>query len=363
MAGKSANIKTGKELEHKRYRTAMVFYRWLFLVFAVVFLATSQRSKALSSYVIVETAALAIVYNLVVSAGMLKCRNIDIRIPTPVIYIDIAILALLSFLSGGMKSDIYILLLFVLFFCGILCSTTHTIGASIACVVFYTASSIFAYKLDSGYPNIPGLVAKDALILLGAYGICQIRNQVTKSDELRRKEFRLARTDRLTGLANRHYFDHKLIEEAKYADKTGGRLNILIFDLDNFKRFNDTYGHVAGDKLLALFADIIKQNIRDTDIPVRYGGEEFLLLVRDLDIVIAKSVGDRIRWQLEKQKIYMNDASEKHLVTVSCGVAQYPCDSKDIKESVELADRALYHAKENGRNSVYTYNEICSRGA
>jgi diguanylate cyclase (GGDEF)-like protein len=362
MTGKDTVRRNTKEDGQKQLMTALVFYRWLFIGFAVLFTVTSASSKAMT-YAVMETIALLVIYNLIVTAGMLKSKKTVVKMPRFVVYVDLAFISVFSFLSGGIKSDVYILFFFAIFCCGVLCDSTDTMKVGLFSVVFYTVSSLYAGNLNAEQPDFASLAAKDALIMFGAYGISQVRNQVKKYDELRKKEFKLARTDRLTGLANRHYFDQKLLEEAKYADQTNGRLNVLIFDLDNFKRFNDTYGHIAGDKLLALFADIIKQNIRDTDIPVRYGGEEFLLLIRDLDVVIAKSVGDRIRWQLEKQKIILNDSNEKRMVTVSCGLAQYPCDSKNVKEAVELADRALYHAKEHGKNSVYAYNEICSRGA
>ena len=361
MAGKEIAKQNGKEEEQRQYKAARVLYRWLFLFCAILFVVTAQSGKALS-YATLETMAIAIVYNIIASLGILRIKKAT-KIPVSTIYLDIVFLSIFSFLSGGIKSDVYILFFFVLFYYGISNETSHSIKVSLFCVIFYTVSCLYVYKTSSEFPNFFSLLVKDGLILIGAYGISQVRGQVKKFDELRKKEFKIARTDRLTGLANRHYFDQKLVEEALHADKTGGKLNVLIFDLDNFKHFNDTYGHIAGDKLLELFADIIKQNIRNTDIPVRYGGEEFLILIRDLDIVIAKSVGDRIRWQLEKQKIYLNDPAEKRMVTVSCGVSQYPCDSANIKETVELADRALYHAKENGKNSVYTYKEICSKGA
>jgi diguanylate cyclase (GGDEF)-like protein len=133
-----------------------------------------------------------------------------------------------------------------------------------------------------------------------------------------------------------------------------------MFDIDNFKRFNDAYGHVLGDKLLVLFSSIIKQSIRNTDTPVRYGGEEFLVLIRGLDIILAKSVGERIRGQLENQKISVESGGKRSRVTVSCGIAQYPRHSSNIKKVIELADRALYKAKELGRNRVVVYDETCS---
>jgi diguanylate cyclase (GGDEF)-like protein len=186
-----------------------------------------------------------------------------------------------------------------------------------------------------------------------------INTQVKKFDELHRKEFKLARTDKLTGLANRRYFDQKLSEDVQYSDETGNPLNILIFDLDNFKKFNDTNGHTWGDKLLTLFSDIIKHNIRQSDVPVRYGGEEFLLIIRDLDYERARNVGERIRNQLEKQYIYIKcEDDTKKWATVSCGVAQYPTDSKSIWEVIESADKALYNAKANGKNIIVCYKDI-----
>ena len=173
-----------------------------------------------------------------------------------------------------------------------------------------------------------------------------------------KKEFRMARTDKLTGLANRHYFDQKLVDEVDYADRTSMPINILLFDLDNFKKFNDTYGHVWGDKLLILFSDIIKQNIRSNDIPVRFGGEEFLIMLRDLDIETAMCVGQRIRKQLEKQKIYIGVEEDRRRVTVSCGVAQYPKHANSIKTVIDYADKALYKAKEKGKNMVVSYDEM-----
>jgi diguanylate cyclase (GGDEF)-like protein len=206
--------------------------------------------------------------------------------------------------------------------------------------------------------NFLRLITRDLFMLVAAYGVSLVITEVKKYDEMHKREFRLARTDKLTGLANRHYFDQKLEEEALYADYARKPLNVLMFDIDNFKKFNDTYGHIWGDKLLSMFGDIVMQNIRKTDIPVRYGGEEFIVLVGDLDLAMAKSIGDRIRSQLEKQNFNMGNGDTKCKVTVSCGVAQYPIHSKDIKEVVDYADKALYYAKEIGKNIVVSYDEI-----
>jgi diguanylate cyclase (GGDEF)-like protein len=221
---------------------------------------------------------------------------------------------------------------------------------SFSCIVEASQglSDIYFYKM----------LIKDFLLIFASVGITSINQEVLKYNELHIKEFKMARTDKLTGLANRHYFEQKLIDEVNYSNRTGKPISVLIFDLDNFKRFNDTYGHVWGDKLLTLFSDIIKQNIRSTDIPVRYGGEEFLIILRDLDLVTARSVGERIRMQLEKQKIYIGEGEERRRATVSCGVAQYPKHSDNIKTVIDFADKALYKAKDSGKNIIVSYDEI-----
>jgi diguanylate cyclase (GGDEF)-like protein len=152
--------------------------------------------------------------------------------------------------------------------------------------------------------------------------------------------------------------EQKLREELDYCNYNNKKLNFLLFDLDNFKSFNDAYGHIWGDKLLVLFGNILNESLRKTDFAVRYGGEEFLILVRDIERDSAKNIGERIRKQLERQRIDIDDKNKNKRVTVSCGLAQYPTDSNKIKEVIDCADKALYFAKENGKNKVVKYIDI-----
>lgn len=346
-----------KQTQPRKSKLTVLFYRWLFLVFASIFLVAGPHGN-IPAFIVYETIAVVAIYNAAVTAYAMKHRERVDKISTVIIYLDIVILSLFVYFSGGIHSEVYILLFFLIGYCGIFNNALYTIKVGLFSGVLYSIACVFAAKTGFEDLNYLSLVVKGLLFVLGAYGISRVNHEVKRYDELRKKEFKLARTDKLTGLANRHYFDQKLLEEASYADESGGVLNILLFDLDNFKRFNDTYGHPAGDKLLVLFSDIIKQNIRKSDIPVRFGGEEFLILIRDLDVYIAKSVGDRIRRQLEKQRIYVGEDLDKRRVTVSCGVAQYPGHSTSIKQVIEMADKALYHAKEVGKNVVVTYDEI-----
>ncbi len=342
-----------KKIRKKSNEAIILFFRWLILFF-IALLTLSNANIRTEGYALYEALAAAVIYNGAMTAYIARNN----KIPAVSLYIDIFVITVISMFSGGLDSDVYIFIFFLLGFCGISNDPLFTFRISAFSAVFYTASSISASLINDTDLSFSRLIVKALLFILGAFGISRINSEVKKYDELRRKEFKMARTDKLTGLANRHYFDQKLSEEVEYADANRASLNVLIFDLDNFKGFNDTYGHISGDKLLVLFSDIITQCIRKTDIPVRYGGEEFLILIRDMDIIIAKSIGERIRKQLEKQRIYLGAQEEKKKVTVSCGIAQYPKHSKNIREVLELADRALYHAKEIGKNIVVTYDEM-----
>lgn len=327
--------------------------RWfLLIIVALYFLfAFDGDSKSINFLWILTS---FVIYNVLISLFLTRNENNSKKITKFLIFCDIIYVTLFSYNLGGINSDMYILFFFIIGFCGIYSNLSFTLIAGIFSVVVFSVSCL---KNVEDF-NLLRLVFKDLFIIMASIGVTLLNNEVKKYGELHKKEFKLARTDKLTGLANRHYFDQKLGEEVDYADYSGKPLNILMFDLDNFKRFNDTYGHVWGDKLLTLFSDIIMQNIRKSDIPVRYGGEEFLILIRDLDVHMAKGVGERIRRQLEKQRIYVGDEENRKRVTVSCGLSQYPKNSANIKEAIDFADKALYHAKAIGKNIVVYYDEI-----
>lgn len=350
----ASRLQKGSNKQKMQNNTTVIVYRWLLYLFAAI-LCLMNNMPEIKWYAVLETLAITAIYNLFVTAYLKRQKK---KFSMSIIYCDIAALMLLIFFSNGIRSELFIFFFFLIGLSGIFSNISNTVKTGIVIVVLYTAVCFFSGQNRTESSFIPSLLIKDLMILLAAYAATRINFEVMKSDELIKKEFRIARTDKLTGLANRHYFEQKLKEEVEYAIKCESVLNVLIFDLDNFKGFNDTYGHLSGDKLLMLFSDIIRQCIRSSDIPVRYGGEEFMILIRDLDIIIAKSVGDRIKRQLEKQRIYLGSNDDRQKMTVSCGVAQYPTHSKNIRDVIEKADQALYHAKSIGKNIVATFDEI-----
>jgi diguanylate cyclase (GGDEF)-like protein len=166
----------------------------------------------------------------------------------------------------------------------------------------------------------------------------------------------LAVTDGLTGLNNHRNFQEKLKEHAEMARRYGMALSLLIADVDNFKAFNDIYGHQTGDTVLKSISSIIKDHIRTTDFAARYGGEEFAVIMPETSYNGAKILADRLRKKIAGTPFILPD-NDKALITVSIGFASIPENARDRAELMEMADKALYFAKQHGRNLSYGFNE------
>ena len=165
-----------------------------------------------------------------------------------------------------------------------------------------------------------------------------------------------ATLDALTNLNNRRQFETRLGQEISITKRQNNPLCAMMVDIDFFKNVNDTHGHAAGDEVLRSVAAIIKEHLRESDIPARYGGEEFAVLLPYTHITEAKIVGERLRKAVEETSITINKdtVDEKQInVTISMGLAEY--NKVETGEMLfERADKALYEAKKNGRNQVRT---------
>lgn len=167
-----------------------------------------------------------------------------------------------------------------------------------------------------------------------------------------------ATLDALTGLNNRHQFEIRLKQEYASSKRQNKPLCAMMLDIDFFKSINDTYGHATGDKVLKTVANVIKDKLREYDIPSRYGGEEFCILLPQTNIEEASIVAERLRSAVETKAIETfieKDDSNKNIsVTISIGLSQLK--ETDMAEDLyKRADKALYEAKETGRNKVVVY--------
>lgn len=183
--------------------------------------------------------------------------------------------------------------------------------------------------------------------------LTQVFNRMTSSLlESRRKLEKMTRTDELTGLPNRRELDRMFATELGRAERSERPLSVLMLDLDNFKRFNDRYGHLKGDSLLSESSHFLQLNLRPTDIATRYGGEEFVILLPDTTKRQAAMLAERLREQFATA--YRDADDTNPWVTISIGVATWPEDGQAKEDLIRSADTALYAAKRDGRNRVRT---------
>jgi len=168
-------------------------------------------------------------------------------------------------------------------------------------------------------------------------------------------------TDTLTGLFNRHYMNEQLLSEVERCHNRRRHLSVLMVDLDDFKIFNDSYGHLEGDKVLARFGRHLQSSLRGYDKAFRYGGEEFLILLPDTGMDDARIVAERIRSGFGDLNFVVpmgrNHAGATLNLTISGGLAEYRNGMGAI-ELIEAADQALYKAKRNGKNRIDVYSPL-----
>jgi len=160
-------------------------------------------------------------------------------------------------------------------------------------------------------------------------------------------------TDSLTQAFNRQYFMDRIKQEVKRASRYGTHVSLLMLDIDHFKKVNDTWGHQAGDAVLAGVSSVIRERLREPDLFARYGGEEFCLIAMAMDLAEAIRLGDRLREMVEQADFLYG--AHRIKVTVSIGVCTWTPEIKEnFEELVRRADAGLYRAKEQGRNRVCT---------
>ncbi len=210
-------------------------------------------------------------------------------------------------------------------------------------LVYFTASLILfraGIRVDAGVPLLGILVSS---ILIGASNFIRIFSE-------RKRFLKMAITDGLTGLYNVKYFKMLLEAEIMFAamDRSK-RFAIVMSDIDDFKKFNDTYGHLVGDMVLIEAANVLKAGSRSSDIVARYGGEEMIMLLNGANIKEALSIAEKVRKNTENSGV--RGEKDSYRVTASFGVAAYrPKDTVD--SLIKRADDALYEAKSKGKNRV-----------
>lgn len=221
--------------------------------------------------------------------------------------------------------------------------------ASFASISIYLIYILVSYYLMK-YFNVWIEVIYPLILSLIAFISALIVKYLIKSRDFE-QQYRLATTDGLTDLYNHRYFQEQMQMQVENAKRYGTEFSLIILDIDFFKKFNDTFGHQAGDAVLRQVAHTLKKNVRATDIVCRYGGEEMSIILPNTAKEEAQTTAQKICERVANGKIKLNNEKESN-VTISLGVATYPHDGTSPSEIIDTADKRLYNAKNNGRNQV-----------
>ncbi len=208
--------------------------------------------------------------------------------------------------------------------------------------------------LNLHHPETDGF-SEDSIKLARA-----VTNQVAvavENTQLYEQAKRQSITDELTGLANRRHFQTILQREIVQAQRYSSNISMIMADIDNFKRYNDTHGHLQGDIALKKVASILLQNTRGIDMVARFGGEEFVILLPKTTISGARITAEKLREIVAAEEFEGERESQPGgSVTISLGVASYPEHTSNMELLLDMADQALYRAKESGRNQVHIWD-------
>lgn len=184
-----------------------------------------------------------------------------------------------------------------------------------------------------------------------------LEEKISELENTQTKLKAMAIRDELSGVYNYRYFRQQLFHEITRSTRFKYPVSLIIFDIDNFKHYNDTYGHPNGDQIIKRFADLIRDNIRKVDILSRYGGDEFAIILPGTRRKFAVNVAEKLRGIIEAAYFPQKKRS-RNGITCSAGIADFPSDAKDAEELLQLADIALYVAKEKGKNQTATIDSV-----
>lgn len=341
--------------------------RWMVLA-ALPFLVLASAHRA--GRVTLAVIAVYVAYTLALYAAERRGRPGNLPWAAAGIAVDLGLVTMVVAERGGMRTDAWVLYLLATISVGMRYGIVATLAVTMVATGLYATAVWPSMGPDGDVWRLLIRLVYMALVgLMSASLATELRKQREETiavrdlaDRLRAANADLKRyadekareavTDGLTGLINHAHFHERLGEELKRGQRYGHPVSLLMLDLDGFKAYNDALGHPSGNGLLREVAQILRDSVRGSDVPARYGGDEFAIILPETGADEALATADRIRVAAEARlKVEARD-EDGHPVSVSIGVATYPFDGKKGSELIEAADRALYRSKREGRNRV-----------
>ncbi len=252
-------------------------------------------------------------------------------------------------------TDILIIIAVVAVVGAIVMLSTSTIFALLSTILFGIAYLFVSYYIMELH-NIWIPVVMPIISIILAFALSFLAKYLIKSRDFE-YQYKLATIDGLTELYNHRYFQETLKSQIEISKRYGQPFSLIIVDIDFFKKFNDTYGHQAGDAVLRQVAQTLKKNSRTTDYVCRYGGEEMSIILPNTTAEEALFSANRMNKAVAEKDFHLN-STDMGKVTISVGVATFPDNAETAQDLIEHADKGLYYAKEHGRNQVVKIDMI-----
>lgn len=280
---------------------------------------------------------------------------------------DILYTIVTIFLSGGIKSPLLFLFIYNIITSNFLIQDRNTFFYTLILIVLIFISEFrFRFKDTFPYIEYKTLEKFENMVLisliffflfyLSKYVSEKLKQKQEELNKLYQETYKLSITDRLTGLYDQTYFRVSASDAIEIAKINNNKLAIVMFDIDNFKEFNDTNGHLMGSRALVQIAQIMKKTFRKTDILGKYGGDEFIILLKDIDENYITFVLERFKSQIENFNFNPETSRVSHL-TISIGVSFFPKDGENLDTLIDKADKALYTAKNLGKNNLFIFDD------
>jgi len=273
---------------------------------------------------------------------------------------DLIIMTMIIFVSGGINSYlVYFLILYVMISAFIVEKSKHIKNTLI--LIFFLIILPFADVHVFNPDNIVKLISILSIIIFSFFASSYISRNSRENqrvlEQLLQKSRELSITDNLSGLYNQRHFFEQLSMLLKKAKRYKNIFSLILFDIDNFKNYNDSNGHLKGSAAIEKVGKMVASSFRDFDISARYGGDEFVVILPDTDKIGALLAADRFRELVEKTEFAGMETQPMKKITLSIGISSFPEHGDSVEEIIENADIALYTSKSEGRNRVTIFEK------
>jgi diguanylate cyclase (GGDEF)-like protein len=280
--------------------------------------------------------------------------------------LDLLVISLTVFFSGGLASPIIALMIIYIMISTFLVDYHKALRYTLASMVLILAIAVL--QEGGGFfsgTQVTSLLAYHFMFIFTYFVSGYLSKNLHRNEELLKEVLQQTRelsvTDGLTGLYNQMHFFELLDRETKNSQRHGMSYTLIIFDVDHFKNFNDSNGHLRGSETLKGIAAVMKRKFRSTDLLAKYGGDEFVIILPQTDKVGAYLAAERLREAVERQPFPGAETQPQKKLTISIGLASYPEHGLSDDEILNRADKALYFAKESGRNRTIIYHETIEK--